>query len=93
MTIFSAHAKAALSDIVANHRFISQSPGQLEREKIVNWIFFATVTSTKAYHQKTNVGKSCHHGDGGCWPILVSKGKDNRDCEAVSWKRGLTRLD
>lgn len=40
MTIFSAHAKAALSDIVANHRFISQSPGQLEREKIVNWIFF-----------------------------------------------------
>lgn len=51
MTIFSAHAKAALSDIVANHRFISQSPGQLEREKIVNWIFFfATVTSTKANH-------------------------------------------
>lgn len=40
MTIFSAHAKAALSDIVANHGFISQSPGQLEREKIVNWIFF-----------------------------------------------------
>lgn len=54
--------------------------------------FFATVVPTKANLQKMNVGKSYHQSHGGCWQILVSKGKDNTGCEVVSWKCGLTRL-
>lgn len=67
MTIFSAHAKAALSDIVANHRFISQSPGQLEREKIVNWIFFFC----NCY---INKGKSLEKGMLGSPAIMAMEG-------------------